>query len=396
MRYIEIVEAVELSALVGKVNRSIYNAVEQFVKDLVKEFTSKATRERRVKLGYHPYDNNAKGYKPFNSDDWEKANQNWGIESDGIGDNLSDWLPTNLEDLPSHKVYALMSVIGTALTKDVQEFVKTRFGDPVRLHSGELERQVKDIYVTVWWRPKDNDRYAGAYYYDSRHANGNRTLIYIVVNRNQWAEWLRDDVGSYISGEGVDYERYGQNIINTFIHEYEHLEQDIKGANGNLGLIPYSKKRRDTVNKKRHTNINWQTEYQRFLGRVMEIDSHATAAAAETVNKIINNQARYGARWNKNWSADDVSVDDWNGAINHAIGSTSYFDIPNTEYQKYIIGLNRQYNDDIDPAIKTKFLTKVKQRFIKTYVNRLRSYLKTEPNKPVRGPGSKLPESKSE
>ena len=385
MRYNEITEAVELSGLLGKVNRTIYNTVEQFIQKLVKEFTAKAIYDRRIKLGYHPYNDVASGYKDFDPEAWERANKNWGVESDGIGDNLSDWLPTDLSKSQRHQVYALMGNISNSLTSDVQEFVKSRFGDPVYLHSGDLERYVKDIYVQVWWTPKNDQQYAGAYYYDAYHANGNRTLIYVVADRNKWAEWLRDEVGNYISGEGVNYEQFGKSIINTFIHEYQHLEQDIKGSKGHLGLIPHG--------KSRNINVWWQEAYDHYLGKVNEIDSHATAAAAETVNNIINDKARYGSRWRKNWSIDDISTDDWNESVRDAIRSAAYLDIPDKEYQKYIIGLNRKYSDRIDPKIKDKFLTKVRQRFITTYVKRLRSYLRPEEPRQSSRLSGELPES---
>jgi hypothetical protein len=385
MRYNEIVEAVELSGLLGKVNRTIYNTVEQVVERIVREFTARAIHDRRAKLGYHPYQDVAKGYKTFDPEEWERANKDWGVESDGIGDNLSDWLPTDLSQSQRHEVYALMSTLGRALTTDVQEFVKARFGDLVYLQGGQLERHTKDIYTEIWWRPKDDLNYRGAYYANSAHANGNRTLIYVVADRNQWAEWLRDEVGNYISGEGTNYEKFSKSIINTFIHEYQHLEQDIKGSKGQLGLIPRG--------KRRNINVWWEEAYDYYLGKVKEIDSHATGAAAEVVNNIINDKSRYGARWDKNWTADKIQTEDWNDAIKDAIQDAGYLSIPEKEYQKYIIGLNRQYSEKIDPRIKEKFLTKVRQRFIKTYINRLSSYLRPETNQTLKGPRGQLPES---
>jgi hypothetical protein len=127
-----------------------------------------------------------------------------------------------------------------------------------------------------------------------------------------------------------------------------------------------------------YKNIILKNHINQYLGKTSEIDAHANGAAAEVVNRIISNKAAYSRRWNKKPSADDIDDTEWNDDINNAIHDVRYLDIPDAEFHKYINSMDptfrEQYN--VNPTIKDQFLKKVRQKFFKTYIRRLQTYLR--------------------
>ena len=385
MRYTDLTEAGENFSLISKLNRSIERSIERFVEFQTKQWRAEAICDRRKQLGYHPYNNNAAGYKPFDQAEFDAANRDWSTDSVWIGDRLDDFLP-DPEKSSHHPVYALMGNVSKEATSIVQDHVRSKFGDPVKLANGTIERDVKQIRVSIWWRVRDDGGkpYLGIYRANSYHANGNETLLEVIVDRKAWASLLRQEISSLLGREGADFSEFTHQIVNVLIHEYAHLEQDIKGKTGSLGLIP-GKKGRNTGG---YTNTT--SGYEEYLGKTAEIDAHATGASAEVINQIINKFARYAARWNRDWKPEDINNDEWNDSVKDAIAGVAYGEIPRGEYRKYIEGLDRRFKE-LDPTIKDKFLKKVKQRFIRGYVNRLRKYLRQEEPGKMAKPAGTLP-----
>lgn len=372
MRYQEILEAVEIGDLVGNVTVAITDALEKFVIKQTKEWEFRVNTNRREELGYHGYKDRAEGYRDFDQNTYDHENQDWGLHADGIGNILNKLLP-NAETATSSPVYAAMMVVSKAITEVTQNYIREKFGDPVYLQSGKKERSVNSIVVSVWWTPRSGQNYLGVYRsasYDARSPTGEVTKLEIIVDRKKWTNALRQQFSDYMSGEGFYFNHLVRSIMNTYIHEFEHLQQDIKGGNNRKSLIPKNGSRHFTGS----ANADIPHQFNRYLGKTDEIDSHATGAAADVVSEIIYGFMENGRRWNKNWNPDQIPVEDWNESINNAINSGIYT-IPHEEYKKYIDGINQKIKE-LDPTIKAKFLTKVKQRFLTTFVKRLQGYLR--------------------
>lgn len=383
MRYIDLIEAVEFSGLISRASTAVTNDIEKFIKNKVIDWTNEAIRERRKKLGYHPYKNEEKGFKSFDQEEFDQQNTNWSPTSDWIGDNLHSTLIPDPSNGGSNIVYALMNIVSNSLTVATREYIKQKFGDPVLLYNGSITRKVDDIYISVWYKTRaDSGEYLGMYRSRDAHANGERTTLEIIVNRRDWADWLRNEISAEISYDGNEIDRFVDNIMNTFIHEYTHLEQDIRGRIGSLSLIP-DKGSRSSIFRKRSNDNNLSQDDQEkqktrdgvlYLSKVSEIDAHATASAGGTVARIMNSFAKHGKRYNPNWSASDINDEDWNEAIKDSLDYI-YGNIDFGDLTKYIGQLNQE-NLGLDLNLKRKFIDKVKKKFIRTYVTRLQSYLR--------------------
>lgn len=387
MKIMDLNEAPEYSSLISQINRSVLHTIEEFIATQLKGWRATATSKRREKLGYHPYKESAQGFKTFNQDEYDKANENWGLDSDGVGDSLDEFIPT-IDGKQTHSpVYALMGKVSDSITKITQNYIRSKYGDPINLNkhkdgSGTIVRNVNDVRVLIWWSPRNDVKggYKGVYRRSSHNINvdgGIETLLEIIIDRVKWSEMLRNEVGAILSYDKSHLGDFSQQIINTYIHELAHLEQDIRGNVGKLRLIPGKKKNDPHAKVARGNTFDWQDDFERYLSSTAEIDSHASGAAAEVINQIINQHAEYGARYKRDtWSANDIDTNDWNEAIKDAVRGVSYGEIPRHEYAKYIESLDRRYKDIPDETIKDKFLKKVRQKFIKSYVNRLNAYLR--------------------
>lgn len=383
MRYMDLLEALDAPALVNRLNRSIERTVETFVKQQTKGWRNQAIKHRREQLGYHPYYDDHKGFKTFDQKEFDAANRNWSPDTDWIGDRINDLVPSPTK-VSSHPIYALMNRIGNIMTQIVQDHLRKNYGEVVRVCNGSIYRPVYRIRVLVWWTgqsPADN--YLGVYRCNSYHDNGNETLLEIIIDREKWARTLRTEVESLIRGEGSDFSTFSHDIVNTFMHEYAHLEQDIRGRLSSLTLIPGK--------KGRYGDDNYLNDPERYLARPSEIDAHAVGAAAETVNKIINLRAQYTGRWDRDWTPEKIRNEEWNKEIQDAIIRVSHGNIPSGEYQKYVNHLNRRIHKTLPADLKDKFLRRVRQRFIRAYINRLRKYLRPEDGKKLAGPVGTLP-----
>ena len=413
MRYQEILEAVDFSSLLNKVVRAIPDTVENFIQEKINEWSRIVMADRRKKAGYHPYSNtvtkdrdwNGKvtEYKPFDQETFDRFNKDWGVYSDGIGDALDKFIPYDVENQQSHIVYALMGKISAVLTKIVQEYVRSKYGDPVKLDKGKFLRNVDKIRILIWWKG-NTDNYGGIYIRRSAHANGEETKLEIIVNRTKWTEWLREQIANELSGEGTNFEKFSKSVIRTFMHEYAHLEQDIKGSQGQLSLIPTAPTKITPGGRAKTTRraSYWddpvgETNILRYFGKTEEIDANANGAAATVIDEISRDFRRWRGRYDANWTVDSVPTKDWNDAIKERLSLGDY-GVPDRERSRYIDQIGdyiyrakqlekmspEEKQREMSPeelhslTLKEKFLTKVKQRFLKTYVLRLRSYLRTE------------------
>ena len=394
MRYHEILESAQLASLLSASEHAVETTVKMFVEKTLEEFRGRGTAERRKQLGYHPYQDAAANHARFDQGSYDDANSKagWDLDSGWIGDNLGQLIPDPGAGANS-PVYALMGEVSNALTRVMRKHVDQQYGPSVLLHTIGKIRKVDDIYVTVWWRSPTGRSSLGVYYADTYHANGNRTDLSVVANRERWTEWLREEISSMIAYDAQHPERFFDSIANTLMHEYRHLEQDIKGTRSmGKGLI-----RLPT------THGPWDlddTNYARYLGRFTEIDAHATAAAAQVIAGIISSKARYARRYDQSWTAEKIPDDEWNDAVKDAMlaisgGTPSTWPgdrkIPSDEYKKYVAYMNAEH-PNLDPRIKKRYMLAAKQRFLKTYVNRLRGYMRSSAPGKLSVPIGPLPE----
>jgi hypothetical protein len=371
-------ETQENLELISKMHIAVVNAVNSYAQKLVVKWRVWATQHRRAQLGYHPTQDTAPGFKTFDKDEYQRANINWHEDSDYIGDRLGrEFLPPP-EGQQHHEIYELMYVINKPMTKVLQDHVRKIYGDPVWLDSGLIERDVKDIQVLVWYKPRGTtDKYRGAYRARDAYGGVLKTTLEIVINRDEWYKRLKNVIGGIISYDYLFTEKFVDDIINTFMHEYAHFEQDVKGSRYSTGLIPY-KGRRGLYPDWQENNL----AYYLLLGMQSEIDAHATGAAAEKVNELIK----------RNLSSDGARLEIRDPeAWNLDIKSLLTYNPPSGEYNKYIVGFDKKYGS-VPKEIKDKFIDKVRKRFRRTYVNRLQAYLKPIFSKRLAGPIGKLPQ----
>ena len=403
MRIHEILlEVVQFQALMNKVTHAIPDTLEDFIQKYISHWSHDLTAERRKKAGYHPWENDPKvsEYKKFDPQAFEEFNRNWNVYSDGIGDKLNELVPYDIEKQNNHIAYHAMGRVSDVLTKLVQEYVRSKYGDPVKLDHGKLERPVDKIRVVVWWQGKTDD-YVGVYRRRSYNVAGEETKLEIIVSRKKWAEWLREQIVNELSGEGVNFREFSKNIISTFIHEYAHFEQDAKGSRGDLSLIPTAPTKITAGGRAKTTRraSYWddttnKSNLIRYYGKTEEIDANANGAAATIVDHISRDFRRYRGR-RDDWTVDMVPKDDWNAAIKEYLDMGDY-GIPDKERSRYIDQINgyllrleqlkkmspEERQRELSPeelselTLKAKFLTKVKQRFLKTYILRLQGYLR--------------------
>lgn len=345
MKYIEIItESIEFYDLIKKFNHSITIVSNDLLENYIKDFKKAGISERRKELGYHEYKDTSLGYKPFNNEEFEQLNQSW---------NVNDWISQNLSQLIPKEgrspIYNFMGKISDILTKDLQEYLKNKFGNELNLgKSLKRKRNVSEITVSVWWkRSKPNSNYFGIYNmdkYDARYSN-NITNIEVIIDKDIWTENIQNNVMSFIFGEQVNWNFISKNIIPTLVHEIQHLMQDIKGNHFRKNLLVSKKKEKESNDLNRN--------FQIYISRLSEIDAHATGAASELINDLI---------------LDNLKEEDWNNEIKLILKYPLDY-IPQSEFFKYLDGYDEK---EFNPFL----IKKVKQRFLKTFIKRIQSYLR--------------------
>jgi hypothetical protein len=362
MRFRDILtERVVIGDLIEQASRLIPETVRKFVKDRINEWSRRVTAERREKLGYDPWYDTAEErrrhtdralaapVKPFDPYDFEQANTDWSV-TDQIGNEIDTLIPKE----GASPVYAAMGAVSKALTSLVQDYVRQKFGDPIPLQAGKITVPVSDIKVQVWWKPMHDESYGGVFRSRAAHANGPETRLEIVINRQHWRSDLIDAVVDEITYEPHSYDDFAESIINTFAHEYAHLEQDIKGQKS----YPFTYlSQRQPGGKMRRYSSGADTGGLAYLGRPAEIDAFATGAAAQVAERLM--------RGNRG-----IAAEEWNALLRDEIAGG----LPWDEYWYYIRSINDQLPNEA-PA-KARVLTKIKRRFLRTYVNRLMAYQK--------------------
>lgn len=372
-----LIETQENLELISQMHIAVVNAINSYAEKLVSKWRVWATQHRRSQLGYHPQQDSAPGFKTFDKEEYEQANIHWSPEGDYISDRLGKELLPPPEGQQFHEIYELMQIIDKTMTKVLQTHVRKIYGDPIWLDSGLLERAVKDIKVIVWYRPRQpHDKYSGAYRQRDLWGQQHLTILEIIISRDEWYSRLRTVISGIISYDRRETDRFVDDIINTFMHEYAHFEQDIKGSRYSTGLIPYK--------GRRGMYPDWQDNnlaYYLLLGMQSEIDAHATGAAAEKVNELVKKNISDDG---KRLEIRDPNV--WNYDIQDMIA----FNLPIGEYNKYVAGFDKKYGN-VPKEIKDKFIDKVRKRFRRTYIKRLQAYLQPILSKKLAGPIGTLP-----
>ena len=358
-------EAVVISDLIEQASKLIPETMRAFVQKRVNEWERRLTAERREQLGYdshydtiedykgrNPWTKPPPPFKPFDEHDFNDTNakSDWSV-TDQIGNKLDTLVPKE----GSSPVYAAMGEISKALTKLVQDYVRQKFGDPIVLQN-KTEVPVAQFQVQVWWTHMgDGDPYGGIYRSRAAHANGPETRLEVVVSRDHWRDYLIEAIVDEITETGNTYDEFSESIINIFAHEYAHLEQDIKGQRSYP--FTYLPQRQKTGKMRRYSPDEKIGGSLAYFARPAEIDAFATGAAAQIAEQLM--------RTNRS-----ITDDEWNHLILDEIGQRP----PWKEYYDYVQQINELLPQS--SVAKAKILTKMKQRFLRTYVNRLRSYLR--------------------
>lgn len=376
MRYHDLLtEKQENLELISQLNFAVCNTINKFAEGLVDRWRVWAMQHRRGELGYHPTRDQAAGFKTFNQEEFDQANRDWSPDSDYIADRVSKELLPHPEGHQFHDIYGLMTDISATMTRLLQAHVKKVHGDPVWLESGVLERQVKDIKAVVWYKTRSDRKYLGVYI--ARDAQGGKpqTTLQVIIRRDEWFERLKTVIFGIISYDRRETEKFVEDIINTFMHEYAHFEQDIKGSKYDAGIIPYKGRRGDYPDYE-----SSDLAMLLLLSRQAEIDAHAVGAAAERINSIIqDNTGRRG-------KFEITDPYDWNENVKYYLRHP-----PQGEFLKYVRGFDKRYVN-LPKEIKAKFLDQVRKRFLKTYYKRLSAYLKDIEDKKLTGPVGSLPQ----
>ena len=356
-------EAVMISDLIEQASKLIPATMRAFVQKKVDEWSRQLTAKRREQLGYdshydsiedykqrNPWGKPPPPFKPFDEYDFIDANAIAGWSAtDQIGNKLDTLVPKE----GSSPVYAAMGEVSKALTKLVQDYVRQKFGDPIVLQD-KTEVPVDQFRVSVWWTHMGEDPYGGVYRSRAHHANGPETRLEVIVNREHWRDSLVEAIVDEVTEAGNIYDEFSESIINVLAHEYAHLEQDIKGQR----RYPFTYlPQRQKNGKMRRYSPNVATGSLEYYARPAEIDAFATGAAAQVAERIMRN---YG----------QMPDDKWNELIMDAMGDRPPF----SEYYHYVMEINELLPQS--SIAKAKILTKMKKRFMRTYVNRLRSYLR--------------------
>lgn len=381
MRLLELflIERSSIRDLIEKVSDDIPKTIATFIHKSMFMWERNATRDRRMQLGYDGHYDNVEDWRkknglygnqgpkeairPFDAHDFEKQNEkdDWTAQQT-VYEKINTLIPKD----GNSPVYALMGVVSDSLTKIVRQYVTEIYGDPVYIKQGDVELDLKNVFVQIWWKGATDD-YGGVYRGRQEHANGTRTTLEVIVDRNSWRSWLIDAISSHIGADYYHYDEFSESIVRTFAHEYQHFEQDIKGQQSyEFSYIPQRTKGRTTRQgiTKGETGIYSDIYY----ARPAEIDAFAAGSAAQVVERIMRSYRIDAERWHRQgWSIKDIPDDQWNESIRDAIHEYPY------DFTYYVSQINDKLKDSPD---KAKYLEKVKRRFLKSYTQRLLSYLR--------------------
>ena len=170
-------------------------------------------------------------------------------------------------------------------------------------------------------------------------------------------------------------------IVHTFVHETVHLEQTaradptlVKGMNiVHTKLPPSGSKDRglgavSAVNRAITSPNPSRDVVHGYLGSIIEIEAHAAHAATKKLSQLAHEARRYSRGFNP-----DIMKD----YIDYAIDDAKYGIIPDNWYSNWIqpeiAGVISRINAG-NPSNKDKNLYQVWKRYIKKYVQHLKSY----------------------
>lgn len=235
-------------------------------------------------------------------------------------------------------INSLLNIVSDSCTKVLRQELRKDHSQSIFLHMFGISRQIIDCYVVVWNTSLDGSKSLGTYHPKYFYKNGFRTVLEVVVSDKKWLDYLKKCIKESLLNQPIDTSDFVLSITNSLVHEYSHMMQDING------MVNYYK----TAIKRPADSLNLINTY--------EIDSHATGAAAEVIQTIL-----------KKYQGKPISNADWNREINQIL-SDPYNYIPEEEYIRYI--------DTSQIELSPDDFQKVKQRFIKKFIIRLRKELR--------------------
>ena len=392
MRYIDIItEHTDISTLTTEISEKLPIVIKKWINNTIKGWTTEAIFKRREKLGYHPYINDKDrwnreygyskplpdNFKSFDQEQFDNENQDWTPTADYIGDNIYNLIPADKN--ANNPLYGLFYTISKELTQIVQNYVRNKFGETISLQHGNKKISPNNIEVQVWYKARFDHaghEYGGIYRPHVPTANGNKTILEIIVNRTTWRDLLIDNIINTITGKQTTINNFTQNIMNTFAHEYTHLEQDIKGLkNYTFSYIPNNDKsvKKQTRNSGDAYNTDDLEKNWLYYARPAEINSFASGAAAESINKIIEQYKHtHNKFFDTEFNINSISKTEWNSSIIELThGAYMYPE----EFIKYVNEINDRITEK-NPLIKKKFLLKIKNKFLKEYYRQFMTYIR--------------------
>lgn len=231
------------------------------------------------------------------------------------------------------------------------------------------KNRVNTIRVFVEDRDRSTDPYKkyGGYY------SQDRNILKIFINGKSLSSSAFELMQEEIFGESefYEYQKLISIIIPVFVHEYAHLEQNLrsKSTSADFGYITTGVKGRTRQGKRGGYLRNQESDivsYLRYKGNLDEIDSFASQAAAELMNDALSS------------SRELYNINDLITQIQQDV-ATGYHS--SDTYSQY----SRMLRDAFDGAyadigLRPQQMEKVWKRFAKRVYQKLNDYKTADDN----------------
>lgn len=286
---------------------------------------------------------------------YAKPEDDFGDYNSNYYDRLYHWIEEHKEE-----VFATITkTISKTLTNVTASIAKERFG------KAKADRHYYQVELVARELSDDPDKHFGGYH------SGHRQLLRVFLNGNQIIQGMYGVLHVEFFGEDSEgyRDRFINEIVPIFTHEYVHYEQAVRGRSsdtGDFGFITIGQKRQKIGGKRRGKRGGFMRstksdeDYFRYMGSTHEIDAYASSAAAELTQEIRQDYNNDHARQNER-------IRDVLDALRDG-----YIDSPDYRryFSKYYESLEQQW-----PGLRHDEMTKVWHRFSRMLYSKLRDYL---------------------